>query len=71
MTKKGLMVCLLMSLLAVTGCVTYKDVAPHTSGWRSPSLSARAQTGQIVNLKRATSGPWAIVFFYPKADTPG
>lgn len=71
MKKNGLMFSLLLALLAVTSCVTYKDVAPHTNGWRSPSLSAPAQTGQMVNLKRATSGPWAIVFFYPKADTPG
>ena len=71
MTKNYLVLSLLVSLLAVTGCVTYQDVPPHTNGWRSPSLTAPAQTGQMVNLKRATSGPWAIVFFYPKADTPG
>lgn len=29
------------------------------------------QDGGLVNLKAVTSGPWAVVFFYPKADTPG
>jgi len=71
MKKNGLILSLLLSLLAVTGCVTYENVAPHANGWRSPSLAAPAQTGEMVNLQQATSGPWAIVFFYPKADTPG
>jgi peroxiredoxin len=41
------------------------------NGWRSPAVSAPDQFGQEVNMKTATSGPWAVVFFYPKADTPG
>ena len=41
------------------------------NGWRSPAVSAPDQFGQEVNMKTATSGPWAVVFFYPKANTPG
>lgn len=55
----------------MTACTVYKDVDPQAHGWRSPSLSAPDQFGRQVNLKQATSGPWAVVFFYPKADTPG
>lgn len=62
---------LLLTSVFLLGCVSYQDVEPHPLGWQSPALSAPDQNGQAVNLKSATSGPWAIVFFYPKADTPG
>ncbi|MFT6864972.1 MAG: hypothetical protein ACJAVK_003544 [Akkermansiaceae bacterium] len=55
----------------LTGCTVYDDVEPQVSGWRAPALVAPDQYGRPVNLKAATSGPWAIVFFYPEADTPG
>lgn len=55
----------------LTSCTVYEDVDPHVNGWRSPSLSAPDQFGREVNIKKASSGPWAVVFFYPKADTPG
>ena len=40
-------------------------------GWRVPAVALPDQYGREVNLQKATSGPWAVVFFYPKADTPG
>lgn len=55
----------------MTACTVYENVDPHMNGWRSPKLSAPDQFGQEVNIGHATSGPWAVVFFYPKADTPG
>lgn len=55
----------------LSACTVYEDVEPQASGWRSPALVAPDQYGRQVSLKSATSGPWAIVFFYPKADTPG
>lgn len=55
----------------LTACTPYHDVDPHLTGWRSPAVSAPDQYGKQVSLKSATSGPWAIVFFYPQADTPG
>lgn len=58
-------------VMFLTACSVYREVAPHQAGWRCPSLSAPDQYGRQVNLKEATSGPWAVVFFYPKADTPG
>lgn len=49
----------------------YQDVDSQQSGWRAPALSASDQWGRTVALKSATAGPWAVVFFYPEADTPG
>jgi len=50
---------------------TYTDVTPQPTGWRAPDLSAPDQWERNVSLKANTTGPWAVVFFYPKADTPG
>ena len=36
-----------------------------------PKVSALNQDGKRVALQDACSGPWALVFFYPEADTPG
>lgn len=64
--------CSLFCFVALmAACTVYDDVDPHLNGWRSPSLSAPDQFGRQVDLKQATSGRWAVVFFYPKADTPG
>ena len=64
---------LLLPFLALlfTGCTIYENVEPHPVGWRMPSLSAPDQYGREIALKQVTSGPWALVFFYPEADTPG
>ncbi len=59
------------SVVLVACGPTYRDVTPQPSGWRSPDLSALDQWERKVSLKENTAGPWAIVFFYPKADTPG
>jgi len=60
-------------LLAVllTACAPVSTLEPHPYGWSPPSLSAARQDGKMVNIKSATSGPWAAVFFYPETDTPG
>lgn len=62
----------ILGLLAilVSSCATREQVEPRPIGWQTPKLSAPAQTGQMVDLKYALSGPWAAVFFYPVADTP-
>jgi len=63
----------LFSLVVIlTSCgPTYRDVEPQALGWRAPALTALDQWGRQINLKSATSGAWAVVFFYPEADTPG
>ena len=37
----------------------------------APDLSAPNQYGNMVSLREACRGPWAVIFFYPEADTPG
>ena len=36
-----------------------------------PALAAPNQYAKFIDLTEACSGPWAVVFFYPEADTPG
>lgn len=36
-----------------------------------PPLAAPNQDGKLISLQEACGGPWAVVFFYPEADTPG
>lgn len=38
---------------------------------RVPSLAVTDHTGATYNLKEKASGPYAAIFFYPVADTPG
>ena len=44
---------------------------PMTIGSPLPSLSAKDQDGQIVNLSTFGKEGFLLVFFYPKANTPG
>ena len=61
----------ILGLLAVfsSSCATRVEVEPRPAGWVTPKLTAAAQTGQLVDLNYALSGPWAAIFFYPVADT--
>ena len=36
-----------------------------------PDVDAQDQDGRAVNLARAGAEGWTLVYFYPKADTPG
>jgi peroxiredoxin len=63
-----------ISPLAVLGCCLV--VACSNSMYLEPprpipALAAPNQYGEMISLKEACSGPWAVVFFYPEADTPG
>jgi peroxiredoxin len=57
--------------MILTGCGLYPDIPAHPRGWSSPPVTALDQYGRRIDLRQATSGAWAVVFFYPKADTPG
>ncbi len=69
--KFSLLLTALIAVFAMPACTHYTDVEPQATGWRAPALSAPDQFDRQISVKSATSGPWAIVFFYPKADTPG
>jgi len=55
----------------LSSCTSTKSSTPQAIGWSPPSLIAPNQDGQKVSLKERAGGPWAVVFFYPEADTPG
>lgn len=38
---------------------------------RVPSLQVTDHTGATFNLRDKASAPYAAIFFYPEADTPG
>ena len=59
-----------VSGLLLAGC-TSTGTYVQTSGVAPPSVQIPNQYGQPVDLRQATSGPWTVVFFYPKANTPG
>ncbi len=64
--KLAPLVALLCCLLMACAGSTYLDPPKPI-----PPLSAPNQFGEMVSLQEACSGPWAVVFFYPEADTPG
>ena len=39
-------------------------------GQKAPEFSVSSDTGEQVSLKDY-KGQWVVLFFYPKADTPG
>ncbi|MCW1925440.1 peroxiredoxin [Luteolibacter arcticus] len=44
---------------------------PIEVGAALPAVTAKNQDGQEVKLAEAGAGGWTLVYFYPKADTPG
>lgn len=57
-----------MGVAVLSGCSS--GVYLEQTG-SAPDLSAPNQYGNMVSLREACSGPWAVIFFYPEADTPG
>ncbi len=39
-------------------------------GKKAPDFTVSSDTGEDVSLKQYR-GQWVVLFFYPKADTPG
>lgn len=69
--RKGVFRLLPLWAILLAACTVFEDVEPHPVGWQSPSLWAPDQYGREISLDEMISGPWALVFFYPEADTPG
>lgn len=65
----------LFTLCALAGlassCATSHPRAQTAIGAPVPDVRGINQDGKTVNMKEACSGEWAVVFFYPRADTPG
>lgn len=47
------------------------DAAPMETGAALPDVRQRNQDGQVVHLREVGATGWLLVYFYPKADTPG
>jgi peroxiredoxin Q/BCP len=47
------------------------DSGPLVVGDALPAVSQRNQDGRVVDLAERGAKGWLLVYFYPKADTPG
>ncbi len=64
---------LLTSILATAAITsfTFAADAPLAVGAAAPEISAKDQDGKAVNFKDVYAKGATLVYFYPKADTPG
>ena len=61
----------LATVLSFSGLALFAQGAPLAVGASAPEISAVDQDGKTVNFKNVyVKGP-TLVYFYPKADTPG
>ena len=66
----ALALALSLSLL-LASCSSSGRYAPELEDRSILPVVAHNQDGELTNLREATGGPWAVIFFYPKANTPG
>lgn len=59
------------ALLAFLGFASFAQAAPLAVGSAAPEISASDQDGKTVNFKDVYAKGTTLVYFYPKADTPG
>ena len=60
-----------LTVALASSCATSEPRAQTAVGAPVPQVSGLNQDGEVVDIKDACSGEWAVVFFYPRADTPG
>ena len=60
-----------MSLLTLLGLSSFAKADPLAVGAAAPEISAVDQDGKTVNFKDVYAKGPTLVYFYPKADTPG
>jgi peroxiredoxin Q/BCP len=66
------MTCFSKLLAATAGIFATSAAAePLAEGTAIPEISQKNQDDQIVKLAEAGASGWLLVYFYPKADTPG
>ena len=61
----------LSALLAFLGFASFAQADPLAVGAAAPEPSAVDQDGKTVNFKDVYAKGATLVYFYPKADTPG
>lgn len=60
-----------MSLLSLLGLSAFAKADPLAVGASAPEISALDQDGKTINFKEVYAKGPTLVYFYPKADTPG
>jgi peroxiredoxin Q/BCP len=66
------MTCLSKLLAATAGIfATSATAEPLAEGAAIPEVSQKNQDAKVVKLAEAGATGWLLVYFYPKADTPG
>ena len=61
----------LRPIAAIVLSITAMSAAPIETGSALPAITAKDQDGKEVKLAEAGAKGWTLVYFYPKADTPG
>jgi peroxiredoxin Q/BCP len=51
--------------------IAISSAAPIENGAALPAVTAKDQDGKDVELAKTGAEGWTLVYFYPKADTPG
>jgi thioredoxin-dependent peroxiredoxin len=62
---------LLATVLTVASLSVLSHAAPLAVGAAAPDVSSKDQDGNTINLKDVYAKGPTLVYFYPKADTPG
>ena len=62
---------ILSRLLAFCGIASFAHADPLAVGGSAPDVTAMNQDGRAVSLKEQYAKGLVLVYFYPKADTPG
>ena len=61
----------LSAFLAFVGLTSFAHAEPLAVGGAAPEVSAVDQDGKTVNFKDVYAKGMTLVYFYPRADTPG
>src|SRR5260221_7358440 len=62
---------LLATIVSFSGLALFAHPAPLTVGSPAPEISGGDQDGKTRNFKDVYAKGPTLVYFYPKADTPG
>src|ERR1700744_3209265 len=62
---------LLATLVSLSGLALFAHAAPLAVGSPAPEISGVDQEGKTVNFKSVYEKGPTLVYFFPKADTPG
>lgn len=62
---------LLAAVCSIFGIGGSQGAEPLEIGKKVPAVEAQSQANKTVKLQSVAATGWVLVYFYPKADTPG